>query len=308
MNQIRLCFESVIRSWRHHLGLQITTLIVLSGALTVVSAAVLISKNLEYILVNWGGSAEMTLFLKENAGLESAENLRSEITTRAEVLSAKVISKQEARDSFTKQMAGYAPGLVDDAEFSEAFPIGIAVKFKSSQSDIYKDFLSFAQNLPGVDDISYGQEWVENYSAFMGVFGKLSWTLGTLLILAALLVVGNAVRESISQRSEAIAILELVGASNKMIRLPFLFEGLLMGFLSSCLALIATTTLMGKSVSNFLAIPGLSSIANHLQSFSMLEALTFILFGSLGGVLGSMATLSYVNDGWSLAHKQSRLR
>ena len=92
------------------------------------------------------------------------------------------------------------------------------------QIEALKQAAALVKNLAGVTDVSYGQSWVENYSALVALLQQLGINC-YFDIWFFLLIVGNSIRHAISQRIEEIEILELVGATRLMIQLPYIFEG-----------------------------------------------------------------------------------
>ena len=89
-----------------------------------------------------------------------------------------------------------------------------------------------------VSSASYGEGMIEN---ILGIFDAISF--GTVAIVVALVLVtafliNNTIKLTIFARSEEIEIMRLVGASNMAIKLPFLFEGFILGVLGSILPII----------------------------------------------------------------------
>ncbi|HEV3139517.1 MAG TPA: FtsX-like permease family protein, partial [Vicinamibacterales bacterium] len=58
-----------------------------------------------------------------------------------------------------------------------------------------------------------------------------------LLSLSAAIVIANTIRLTVFARRREIAIMQLVGATNMYIRLPFIAEGMLAGVLGAALAI-----------------------------------------------------------------------
>ena len=60
--------------------------------------------------------------------------------------------------------------------------------------------------------------------------------LGVVLTIAAVLLIGNTIRLSIFARRREVEVMKLVGATNWFVRWPFMFEGMICGFVGSVLA------------------------------------------------------------------------
>src|SRR5690606_19295051 len=79
--------------------------------------------------------------------------------------------------------------------------------------------------------------WRERLAAWLGLGARLAWVVALLLGLGALLVVRNTVRLDIQGRAEEIAILQLLGATDRFVRRPFLYLGAWYGLFAGVLAL-----------------------------------------------------------------------
>jgi cell division transport system permease protein len=97
-----------------------------------------------------------------------------------------------------------------------------------------------AERLQGygfVEDIRFGQGWVERIFALRRIAGGAAVVLGGAFAIAAILLIGTAVRMAILARAEEIEVMQTVGASEGYIQRPFLVEGLITGLLGGLLAL-----------------------------------------------------------------------
>ncbi len=113
-----------------------------------------------------------------------------------------------------------------------------------------------------------------------------------ILLVAAVLLIGNTIRLSIFARRREVEVMRLVGATNWFIRWPFVIEGVICGLAG---ALISVFALYLAKV--FIVQPWINSNSNQLTkdtastiSFSAL-AVILILAGGLVGAFGSGVTL-----------------
>ncbi len=89
-----------------------------------------------------------------------------------------------------------------------------------------------------VEDVRYGQEWVDKLFSLRKVAGVTAMVLGGAFAAVAALIIATAVRIAIFARREEIYIMRLVGARNRFIRGPFLLEGAMTGLLGGLLAVL----------------------------------------------------------------------
>ncbi len=112
--------------------------------------------------------------------------------------------------------------------------------------------------------------------------------LAVLLIGSSILLVGNTIRLSLFARRREVEVMKLVGATDWFIRIPFVLEGLVVGFIGGVAAilvlLVAKTALLGP-IENVPVVNGLSTV-----SFAVLAG--FLMLASIGvSALGSGLSL-----------------
>ena len=93
--------------------------------------------------------------------------------------------------------------------------------------------------LPQIEEVQYGQEWVETFSSLVHILRLTQWILGGLLVIAMVFIISNTLQLTISSRREEIEIMHLVGASPSFIQVPFYMEGLVQGLLGAGLAMFS---------------------------------------------------------------------
>jgi cell division transport system permease protein len=120
----------------------------------------------------------------------------------------------------------------------------------------------------------------------------ITLALSVILMIAAAALIANTIRLAIYARREEISIMNLVGATNWFIRIPFMFEGVfaaLVGAVVSGVVVIASNELIFSRMGNFLAFLG------PVFTFSSWEIAKILLIlvvgGAFVGLLGSFLAL-----------------
>ncbi len=297
--------RSFRRSWIHHTGMQLATLTVLAATFGVVVFTLVLTLNLKRLLSHWGESLQVSVYVTDAATEENLQQMKTEFARQGLFKSIKFVSKESATEVFKEQMASYAPDLLDDKEFANPFPASFQLSVREDvalhqdlSSELEKAAAVFS-TLPGVDDVSYGQGWINSYAAFVGTLSTSGWVIGGILILGSLFVVGNSVRASIAARRDEISILELVGATSQMIRLPFVFEGVMTGSIAAALALAVNYALYAWEIKLFQSSFSLTRMVPELRYFDVASGFSVLAAGGLIGALGAYVTIRNINDGWS---------
>lgn len=130
---------------------------------------------------------------------------------------------------------------------------------------------------------------------FLSAIRVLRWGgfgLMLILVIAAVLLIGNTIRLSIFARRREVEVMRLVGATNWFVRWPFVIEGLVCGVLGAIGAAVVITVLKFAIVDRVLDV---STSPLRQQSDSSIGlpplAAIVILVGAVLGALGSGITL-----------------
>lgn len=301
-------FEGYLRSWKNHSVVQATTLLVLTGTFFVVALFISVYENLDQVLTQWGENVEMTAFINDDIDLETLTNTGKLIGEKQFVKEVKYISKEQAVENFLSQMGSFAPDLIEDKSFSNPLPASYQIELsenlgKASSFTKLVDLANFVKTLPGVDEVSYGQGWIENYSSLVSQFARSSWAIITILVSGSLLIVGNAIRSSVFIRRDEIEVLELIGATRNRIRMPFLIEGAFLGLSSSVLALALCWMFVSWQSQLIVSELSFLGLNGEMQALSVSTAIFFPLIGALLGAGGAFLCVRKISTGWAAAER-----
>jgi cell division transport system permease protein len=88
----------------------------------------------------------------------------------------------------------------------------------------------------GVLSVTEPQQTIHNEETVINVSKWVCLAIAIVLIVSAAVLILNTIRMAIFARRREVSVMKLVGATNWFIRVPFMSEGLLQGFLGSLLA------------------------------------------------------------------------
>ena len=194
------------------------------------------------------------------------------------------ISKEDALREMKKTAPDMVSGLVNN-------PLPDAFKIKPRHGD---DVVAIATSLnkappAGVEKINYGKKTAKRILRVAHIFEVLSALAIVILLIAATILIGNTIRLSIFARRREIEVMKLVGASNWLVRGPFMLEGLFTGLAGAMLAVILL--LLGKEIA-LPAILGRVDADSDVQALAFAwTALILLGLGLLLGAAGSGLTL-----------------
>ncbi|MBI2457637.1 MAG: ABC transporter permease [candidate division NC10 bacterium] len=180
----------------------------------------IITRNLGAVVAEWKEQFQVTVFLEDGITAEQLALVK------------------KALQSFKRELKGKESLLEGLGENPIPASLQLRVHEAYQTPEALRQFAAFLTRLEGVEDVLYGQEWVDRVASAVRVLRLLGLSVGLALGMASLLIVSNTIRLAVYARAEEIEIMRLVGATKTHIRAPFLLEGMIQGGLGAGLALL----------------------------------------------------------------------
>lgn len=230
--------------WEAFLGLRrsgwggLASIGTIAATFLITGVFLLVSRNLGLALEQWKGQFQVTVFLEDGLSQDQTAYLQKKIAQEMAVKSISYISKEEALATFKRELKGNEALLegLGENPLPASFQLKVREPYQSPEA-IQRLVISL-RRLEGVEDIIYGQEWVERLDAIVRVLRLIGFFIGFILIGGSILIVANAIRLSVYARAAEVEIMRLVGATKAYIRAPFIIEGLLQGLVGAGLSIL----------------------------------------------------------------------
>lgn len=100
------------------------------------------------------------------------------------------------------------------------------------------------QALEGVELAQMDTHWIKRLHALLTLGEKAIWVLSALLGFALLTIIGNSIRLQILTQREEIEVSQLIGATDRFIRRPFLYAGMVYGIGGGLAAIALVCTII----------------------------------------------------------------
>lgn len=207
------------------------------------------------IVGNVRHSAEMaettvgiTVFFDEGLDESSILAIGDQIQAREEVERVTYTSAQEAWETFKtkyfEDMEELAAGFADDNPLADSASYEIFLKDISLQ----EEFVAYLTSIDGVRKVNYSNSAVAALENINKIIGLLSAAIIGVLLAVAVFLISNTISVAAAFRKQENQIMKLIGATNWMIRAPFLVEGVIIGLIGSVLPLAGIYVLYQKAV------------------------------------------------------------
>ncbi|HYB20398.1 MAG TPA: permease-like cell division protein FtsX [Thermodesulfobacteriota bacterium] len=243
--------------------------------------------NTKGLMAEWGGRIRITVYLAGSMNQEQITRLQGKIRGFDEVQEVSYRSKDEALKVLEAKMPERKEMLRGLPRNPLPASLEIRLKGEYQNSEGVRTLVKRLQGATGVEDIQYGSDWLDRFSAFMVLLKILGWGLGGLLLLATIFVISNTIRLNIFARREEIEIMRSVGATGLFIRAPFYLEGILQGLLGAVFALAMLFAFFQLFLSKVYE-PMKSLLGNFPAQFLNSEEMAAVALG--GVILGLLGT------------------
>ena len=194
---------------------------------------------------------EVVAYLREDARPVDVEAGVQTLRTLPGVQDVRFVSKADALQRAMTELPEIAE-VSSDLEVNP-FPASLEVRFLPGNrtEETVKRVAEAARGVPAVEDVRYGQEWLERLFSLRRIGAITAAILGGAFALVAALIIATAIRIAVFARRDEIYIMRLVGATNGFVRRPFLLEGAITGLLGGLLA-VAITRGAHEGINHFL--------------------------------------------------------
>ena len=221
---------------------------------------------------------EVRGFVAQGTEIESVAAAIKDIGEFPEVARVDYVSEEQALQRARREMGEFA-----DVFESGVLPASIEVHLRQGMRtpDNVKSVAERMRTYQFIDDVRYGEEWVEKLYRLRNIATVAGIALGLAFAAVAVIIIGATIRMAVLARAEEISIMRLVGATDMFIRLPFLVDGLVKGTIGGLLALLFIW-LAHRTVNEY-----------FLKTVFFDRELVFlgIVGGAVLGVLGSLVSV-----------------
>lgn len=233
--------------------------------------------NIRVVLDQVESRVAVVAYLHDDASRSEIESIQLELRKLSQVRDVIYISRRQAYEIARRQLTDFE-SIFSELD-SNPFPASLEVTLEPGQrnADAVHRLAGIIGELPFVEDVRYGQDWLDKVYLLRRVAAAAAMVVGGAFAGVAALIIGAAVRLAIFARRDEIVIMRLVGATDGFVRRPFLLEGLFTGVIGSLLALPST----------YLVYRLLSDAVVELQWLPSAWVVSGLLVGSLFGAFAS---------------------
>ncbi|MBI2370445.1 MAG: ABC transporter permease [Deltaproteobacteria bacterium] len=237
LRQLPYLGRTALEGFRAHALMNLIAVIIIALAFVVGGGFLLLVINVEWAAEGWSEQIQVTAYLADGLSAEATQGLRSRIAGLPEVAQVRYVSKDDALKAFRGQLGPRASLLQGLTESPLPASFEIALRPMHRSADGAERLAGRLRDLQGIEEVSYGQDWVRRLQGFLEFLRLVGAVIGGGLLLSVIFIVSNTMALTVLARREETEILQLVGATRSFIALPLVFEGMIQGLLGALLSL-----------------------------------------------------------------------
>lgn len=240
VKKIRIFFHSIEEAFKsvfRNASLSIASISCIAITLILVAVSVILSYNVNSFTSDIEKDVTIVAFLDKEVTQEQIDEIKTKITNLNNIASIEFESKQQLIDEMKEENADLENILNQYTE--ETNPLQDTYLVKVENIETIGKTAEEIENIEGVSIVKYGEGMVEDLVNVFDVVKNITYIVVIGLVLVTAFLISNTIKITIQTRKRQIEIMRLVGASNSFIKIPFFFEGLLLGALGSIIPIIA---------------------------------------------------------------------
>lgn len=296
LNKLIYCFKTAFKNIQKNIMLNIIVSTTIAITFIIFVSFLILIMNFSSFKKNWVDQIQVVVYFKDVTPPDFMQTIKTSIQGLAEVESVKLVSRDEALimlKDFLQGQDGILDGLSGNP-LSASLEIKLKDEFLNTET--MDSFINKIKTSEYIDDIEYGQKWLERFVSLFDVIKITGSVFGSLLFLFTLFIISNTIKLMIYNRRDEVEIMKLVGATNRFIKLPFCIEGVVQGLIGSSCALIVlffVATIFMDRVISFIRL----YIGTYTFVFLDFRLTTYILLlGALLGLMGSLFALQSIEE------------
>ena len=288
MRAFRIFFRSIrdaLKSVVRNFSLSFASIMCTTITLILVAVAVVAAANVNNATRLIEDELTIVTYLKKDVTEEQIENIKSEISSYKNVEEVTFKSK----DEWKLEMSEYDDSFKTVLNYLDENPLMDSFVLKVNDVKKLSETSEYIKAINGVDTVKYGEGMVEQVISIFDIVQKIVVVVVIALVVVTSFLISNTIKLTIFSRRNEIEIMRLVGASNITIKLPFLFEGFIIGLIGSIIPVCITiygyvilySRMHGKLFSNMIMLI-------KPYPFVFWVSLIVIAIGALVGMYGSI--------------------
>ena len=280
-----------LRNLGTHWAMTIACVASLAVCMSLNTLASLVEVNVDSMIGYLGRQNETVVFLDPNCDDATATAVGEQISAISGVTHVSYMSKQDVLNTYEGYLDEQYETLWDEFESDNPFKANyrVTVGDLSQLSRISSQM----EKIPGVVKVTAPVEMGSIFVEIQQGVTRMGRIFVLVLMVVSIITVGSTIRLSVFARRREIEIMKYVGATNFLVTLPFLVEGLAMGLISGVLSASGVLALYSYLISAASSLRGVWDVLVGTSLVPLEAVWTTVLSSSIAGgtLVGGLGSL-----------------
>jgi cell division transport system permease protein len=240
-------FDYVLRetfaNLRRNITLTIAAIVTVAVSLSLFGSTILLGQGVDNVSARWKDGIEVIAFLKADITDEQHTAIEDFLDEQPDIDRWKYVDLDESRDEalriFERNELMYQKVESGGTRIPDSYRLTPA----SGDINLMESLGEQLRAQPGVLSVTDVSDSVKTVTGVSNFARRAMLVVGVGLLVAALLLILNAIRMAMFARRREIEVMKLVGATNWFIRVPFMLEGIIQGLIGALFAVGAVFAL-----------------------------------------------------------------
>jgi cell division transport system permease protein len=226
-------FKSVFRNG----SLSLASIVCITITLLLVGVSIIISYNVNSFADELEKELTIVVFVERDATDEEIVFIKSSMNQINNIENIDFKSKKEIKAEMQKKSDVFDSILSEYDDTNNPLQDTFLIKVEdNSKIGATADEI---KKIAKVETVKYGEGMAENLVSIFDVVKRTTVIVVAGLVIVTAFLISNTIKVTIVNRKRQIEIMRLVGASNSYIKIPYFFEGLLLGLFGSIIPIFA---------------------------------------------------------------------
>lgn len=276
--------ESVVGIRRNSL-MSIVSITTVGLSLAILGGFVLLILGLHNVAETLPNKLEIAVFLDKDIPEADMVELDSKIRYLPHVESVQLLDADAAWEKFKRDLGDRVElGGVEQNPLPDSFRVKVDdPRYAVTTADAIR-------KMDHIDEVNEGRKEVEQIVRFSDLIKLIGGLSAAVLFLVTIFLISNTIRLTVWARRREIRIMQLVGATNWFIRLPLVFEGIILGAIGggiACLLVFGGASYVTQLATEIM--PLLSQFSSSVDPMYFFGSLVAV--GCLTGAMGSLISI-----------------
>ena len=278
-------YKSILRT----LTPSIISSLTIAVSLVILSISYYTYENLKSFTADFKDEYKIEVFFDSDLDMSNALDAFNKILLINGIEEGAFIDKETAASIFKNEFNEDVIEIIGMNPLPMGAIYGVSVEQREYKS--MNNIINEIKKTPSVDDVLFSKDAIMKFDKVIRNLLSFSFIVGLFIIIIAVFFVSNTILLIIHSKQQEIRTMQLLGATDLFIKIPYIINGIALGLLGSFISSILLFSLYKFSI--YLIYP-----YYEMPQFSNIDLLILnLIAGPLLGLIGSARALSsYVNN------------